>query len=148
MLLSRIWLGFDSSNIQLSDYNFTSVTCEKNASSLTLPNTARYSSSLKVLQFPPVATLNFIRDDLNFSFGENSSELVKLFCLSKVSLIQFSLWTIVGHIFIQSLLFQFVFEVTSSKTNETALISDVKITTDNCSSKINPYYAQIGMCVL
>jgi hypothetical protein len=145
MLLSRIWLGFDSSNIQLSDYNFTSATCKKSASSLTLPNTTCF---LEVLQFPPVATLNFIRDDPNFSFRENSLELVKLFCLSKVILIQFSLWTIVGHIFIQSLLFQFVFEVTSSKTNETALISDVKITTENCSSKINPYYAQIGMYVL
>ena len=88
MLLSRIGLGFDSCNIQLSDYNFTSATCKKSASSLTLPNTTCF---LKVLPFLPVATLNFIRDDLNFSFGENSSELVKLFCLSKVSLIQFSL---------------------------------------------------------
>ena len=88
MLLSRIGLGFDSCNIQLSDYNFTSVTCEKSASSLTQPNTTGF---LEVLQFPPVATLNFIRDDPIFSFRENSLELVKLFCLSKVILIQFSL---------------------------------------------------------
>jgi hypothetical protein len=34
--------GFDSCNIQLSDYNFTSVSCEKSASSLTLPNTTKH----------------------------------------------------------------------------------------------------------
>jgi hypothetical protein len=40
VLISSLWLRFDSCNIQLSDYNFTSVTCEKSASSLTLPNKA------------------------------------------------------------------------------------------------------------
>ena len=39
MCLSSLWLRSDSSNMQLSDYNFTSITCEKSASSLTLLNT-------------------------------------------------------------------------------------------------------------
>jgi hypothetical protein len=39
--LSSLWLHLNSCNIQMSDYNFTSVASEKNASSLTLLNTAR-----------------------------------------------------------------------------------------------------------
>jgi hypothetical protein len=50
---SRWWPGFDPCSMQLSDYNFTSVTCEKSASSLTLPNNASF---LHVLWFPPVIT--------------------------------------------------------------------------------------------
>jgi hypothetical protein len=42
-------------NIQLSDYNFALVACEKSASSLTVPNTPDF---LRVLKFPPVVTLD------------------------------------------------------------------------------------------
>ena len=38
--------------MQLSDYNFTSITCEKSASSLTLPNSKHRRFSLDVPGFP------------------------------------------------------------------------------------------------
>ena len=41
----------------LSDYNFTSVSCERSASSLTLPNTTGF---LEVLWFPSVRKLEQI----------------------------------------------------------------------------------------
>jgi hypothetical protein len=52
--LAEKQVGFDFCNIQLSDYNFTSVSCEKSASSLTLPNPAGFP--LHVLWFPPTVT--------------------------------------------------------------------------------------------
>ena len=49
-------------------YHFISVTCEKSASSLTLPNTAGF---LQVLQFPPVVILDF--ESLNSYFESLNS---------------------------------------------------------------------------
>jgi hypothetical protein len=59
--------------MQLSDYNFTTVTCEKNASSLTLPNTTGF---LFVLQFSPVVTLTVPTKDGPLSSRNNNLELI------------------------------------------------------------------------
>ena len=62
--------------MQLSDYNFTSVTCEKNASSLTLPNiTGSY------------AVVIIDRDHIFWISRENSLELIELSSINKVSLV-------------------------------------------------------------
>jgi hypothetical protein len=59
--------------MQLSDYNFTSVTCEKSASSLTLPNTGDNTGS--------------IRDGLYWISRENSLDLPEISSINKVSLV-------------------------------------------------------------
>jgi hypothetical protein len=53
MWLSPLWPRLDSCKMQLSDYNFTSVTCEKSASSLTLQNT---TGCPQVLWLSPAVT--------------------------------------------------------------------------------------------
>ena len=56
-------MRFDSCNIQLSHYNFTSITCEKSASNLTLPNSTHF---VRAFRFPPVVTLEIVlTDDLS-----------------------------------------------------------------------------------
>ncbi len=49
--LSRVWLVRDSDNIKLPDYNFTSVACEKNASSWTFHKHFRLSSGTNFLLY-------------------------------------------------------------------------------------------------
>jgi hypothetical protein len=70
---------FISGFLQLSDYNFTSVTCEKSASSLTLPNTTGQVSSC--------SNTGSIRDNPYWTSRKNSLELIELSNINKVGLI-------------------------------------------------------------
>jgi hypothetical protein len=64
-------------NMQLSHYNFTSVTCEKNASSF-----------LQVLLFPPVVTLDHaLQDDPYWTPRKNCLELIELSSINTFSLV-------------------------------------------------------------
>jgi hypothetical protein len=60
-------------NMQLSDYNFPSVACEKIASSLT-------SDTI----FSSCSNTGSIRDDSYWTFGENSLELIELPSIKKL----------------------------------------------------------------
>jgi hypothetical protein len=52
---------FDCCNMQLSDYNFSSVTSEKSASSLTLPNTTGFREYCDFLLYS--SKTGSVRDD-------------------------------------------------------------------------------------
>jgi hypothetical protein len=57
---------------QLSNHNFTSVTCEKSASSLTLPNTTGF---LRKLQFPLVVKVQQCWMKLTFKQRQTESNI-------------------------------------------------------------------------